>query len=272
MTIMICLTAVLAVLLAVYLLLLMPRMGHPGWEQFSSVRYAHRGLHDEENGIPENSLAAFRRAVEHGFGAELDVHLLRDGSLAVFHDSNLKRICGADITIETLSAEEVKQYSLLGTGETIPMLQEVLTVFEGKTPLIIELKVVDNNAAALTDAVMAMLQGWNGTYCIESFHPGVVAHLKKLYPHVIRGQLSENFLKNKHINRFVAFSMTFLLTTGLTKPDFIAFAHQDRSCISLRLMRHLYGVHEVGWTIRDQAVMEQLEKDGVTPIFENFIP
>ena len=53
--------------------------------------YAHRGLHDKEVGSPENSLAAFKEAVESGYGAELDVHLLKDGNLAVIHDSSLFR-------------------------------------------------------------------------------------------------------------------------------------------------------------------------------------
>ena len=263
---------ILIVLLVCYLLLLKPRTGHPGWEKLQGVRYAHRGLHDKDNAIPENSLAAFRRAVDHGYGAELDVHLLADGRLAVFHDSTLKRICGTDGTIEELTAEDLTKYHLLGTGETIPLFEDVLALFEGKTPLIIELKAVDGNSTALTDAVMAMLKDWNGTYCIESFQPAVVRHLKQHYPDVIRGQLSENFFKGGNLPLAAKFLMTFLLTTAFTNPDFIAYHHKHRSNISLRLMRKLYGVHEVGWTIREQSIMEDLEKDGVTPIFENFIP
>ena len=263
---------VLLIFFVLYLMLLKPRTGHPGWDKLATARYAHRGLHDKENGIPENSLTAFRLAVEHGYGAELDVHLLKDGSLAVFHDSTLKRICGAEGKIEDLTAEDLGNYHLSGTEETIPLLRDVLALFEGKTPLIIELKVVDGNAAPLTDAVMELLKGWNGTYCIESFHPSVVRHLKEHYPNVIRGQLSENFFKSKSISLVNTILMTFLLTTAFTSPDFIAYKHQDRKNISLRLMRKLYGVHEVGWTIRQQNIMEELEKDGVTPIFENFVP
>ena len=262
----------LLLLLCVYILLLRPRTGHPGWDQLAAFRYAHRGLHNKEQGVPENSLAAFRRAVEHGYGAELDVHLLKDGSLAVFHDSSLKRICGTDVKIEDLTAQDLQNYHLLGTEETIPLLRDVLALFEGKTPLIIELKVVDGNAAALTDATMEMVKSWNGTYCIESFHPAVVFHLRKHYPNVIRGQLSENFFKSKSISLRSSFLMTFLLTTAFTRPDFVAYKHQDRANISLRLMRKIYGVHEVGWTIREQSTMEHLEQDGVTPIFENFVP
>jgi len=263
---------ILFLLVVVYLLLLLPRLGHSGWEKLSGFRYAHRGLHNKDKGIPENSMTAFRLAVEHGYGAELDVHLLKDGRLAVFHDATLQRICGAEGTIEELTAEDLQNYHLLGTEETIPLFEDVLAVFEGKTPLIIELKAVNGNSAPLTDAVMKVLADWNGTYCIESFHPAVVLHLKKHYPDVIRGQLSENFFKGGSVSGVKAVLMTFLLTTLFTRPDFIAYAHQHRSNISLRIMRKLYGVHEVGWTIRDQSVMEQLEKDGVVPIFENFVP
>ena len=52
--------------LGAWSLLLRPRQGQPGWEELEGVRFAHRGLHDPGLGIPENSMAAFRRALEHG--------------------------------------------------------------------------------------------------------------------------------------------------------------------------------------------------------------
>lgn len=269
---------ILGVLLALFVLwslLLLPRRGQPGWEKLAGVRYAHRGLHDLSLGIPENSLAAFRRAAEEGFGAELDVHLLADGELAVVHDSDLTRVCGKKVLIEDLTAADLKDFSLQGTGETIPLFREVLDIFEEKTPLIIELKVERGDATALTDRVMAALAGWRGTYCIESFHPGVLLHLKRHYPQVIRGQLSENFLRGGEVGGLrlpTRLVMTYLLSTFLTRPDFIAYNYKDRSCRSLRLMKGLYGVHEVAWTIRDPADLERLELEGVTPIFEGFVP
>ena len=255
--------------------LLKPRRNHPGWEKLAGVRYAHRGLHDARQGIPENSMAAFRRAIEHGFGAELDVHLMADGELAVVHDSSLKRVCGLDLEIEDLTAGDLEKCPLMGTEETIPLFRDVLALFEGKTPLVIELKVERGNANALTDAVMAALEGWDGTYCIESFHPGVLLRLKEKHPEVIRGQLSQDFLKNSEVGDLslpVRFMLTNLLTTAATSPDFIAYKWQDRDNPSLRLMRSLYGVHEVAWTVRDRWVMETLDRDGVVSIFEGFIP
>lgn len=256
-------------------LLLHPRRNQPGWEALEGIRFAHRGLHDMERGIPENSMAAFQRAVEHGFGAELDVHLMADGELAVVHDSCLKRVCGMELCIEDLTAADLKNCPLMGTEERIPLFREVLALFEGKTPLIIELKVERGNFAALTDAVMAALEGWNGTYCVESFHPAAVLRLKEKYPHVLRGQLSQNFLRSSEVGDLslpVRFVLTNLLTTAVTRPDFIAYNWQDRGNVSLRLMRALYGVHEVDWTVRDRRTMEVLQEAGVTSIFEGFTP
>ena len=81
-----------------YILSTKCRIGSRGLESLRGRFYAHRGVHTP--GIPENSLGAFQRAVEHGYGIELDVHLLRDGNLAVIHDHSLKRTAGADVMIE----------------------------------------------------------------------------------------------------------------------------------------------------------------------------
>ena len=220
-------------------------------------------------------MAAFRRAVEYGFGAELDVHLMADGELAVTHDSSLARVCGKQVCIEDLAAADLPDCALLGTEETVPLLRDVLALFEGKTPLIIELKVERGNANALTDAVMALLEGWNGTYCIESFHPAVLLRLKKKYPEVIRGQLSENFLRDSDVDSLplpLRFILTNLLTSAATGPDFIAYKWQDRNSPTLRLMKKVYGVHEAAWTVQDRETMEMLEQDGAITIFEGFIP
>ena len=256
-------------------LLLRPRTGQPGWEKLNGVRYAHRGLHDLNQGRPENSMAAFRAAVEKGFGAELDVHLMADGNLAVVHDSGLSRVCGKNVHIEDLTAGELKDYPLQGTGETIPLFRDVLDLFEGKTPLVVELKAERGNASALTDAAMAMLRDWRGSYCVESFHPAVLLRLREKYPGVIRGQLSQNFMRGSEVNGLSLpsrFAMTHLLTTAFTRPDFIAYNCKDRDNVSLRLMKRLYGVHEVAWTVRDRETMARLDRDGVPSIFEGFLP
>lgn len=270
----------LAVLLAaamafgLWCLALRPRRGQPGWERLSGYRYAHRGLHDQAAGRPENSLSAFRAAAEAGFGAELDVHLMADGSLAVVHDSDLARVCGKHALIESLRREDLAAYPLLGSKETIPLLEDVLAVFAGKGPLIVELKTARHNAAALTDAVMERLRAWPGAYCVESFRPAVLMRLKKRWPDVLRGQLSCDFRgQGRGVHEKLAYwFMTHLLVCAVGRPDFVAYRWQDRDEASLRLMRRLWHVHEVAWTVRDPSAMERLEAEGAAVIFEGFLP
>ena len=190
---------ILIVLLALDLLFTLAlrcRKGHQKWEILKKYRYAHRGYHDKPV-IPENSLPAFRRAIERGFGAELDVHLLKDGTLAVFHDSDLRRCANVEGEIEDLTLDELKQLRLEGTDEQIPTFDEVLALFEHATPLIIELKTARGNHKALAKAVCERLDSYQGEFCIESFDPFALIDVKKFRPAICRGQLSMNFEKDK---------------------------------------------------------------------------
>ena len=86
-------------------------------EKFLSTPIAHRGLHDDIR--EENSISAFKAAIEHGFAIETDVHLLKDGVVAVHHDNSLKRVCGKDVKIESLTSEQLKDYPMTLGGEII---------------------------------------------------------------------------------------------------------------------------------------------------------
>ena len=99
---------------------------------------AHRGLHNVK--APENSLAAFRLAIEHGNVIELDVHMLADGKIVVFHDDNLKRMTGVDAVIKDKTFAELSKLWLKKSSQKIPLLTEVLDLVDGKVPIIIEIK------------------------------------------------------------------------------------------------------------------------------------
>ena len=262
------------IILELFTLLLQCRKGHPQWKFLRLWRYAHRGYHDKPQ-IPENSMAAFRRAVDNRYGAELDVHLMRDGHLAVIHDASLKRTAGADVLIEDLTVEELAQYRLEGTEEHIPLLDEVLALFEGQTPLIVELKPERGNHAALAAATCALLDQYRANYCIESFDPRCLMWLKKHRPEIVRGQLSANLLRDGDAsgqNKLTLFALSNLLMNFLTKPDFIAYDYKDRGNLCLRWCKKFYKVQEVSWTVRSKQDMQALEQDKCLVIFEKFDP
>ncbi len=266
---------VILILGELWTLALWSRRNHPYWKVLGQFRYAHRGFHDKPQ-IPENSLPAFRRAIANAYGAELDVHLMKDGRLAVIHDSSLKRTAGVDIQVEDLTAEELAQYRLEGTDEHIPLLEEVLELFEGRTPLIVELKPERGNHDALAEATCAVLDRYRVQYCIESFDPRCLLWLKKNRPGIVRGQLSENFGRHPEDGaghgKLTLFALTNLLSNIATRPDFIAYRFSDRDSVSMRWCKKFYKVQEINWTITTKEEMKKAEEAGNLVIFEQFDP
>lgn len=259
------------ILFLLYLLSLRGRKDAPGMEELRKWYYAHRGLHDGDK--PENSMAAFRAALEKGFGIEFDLHLLKDGNLGVMHDSSLLRTTGCDGTMEELTTADLKNYRLNGTEETIPEFREILELFDGKAPLIIELKSEGGNAAKLTETAVKQLEGYKGAYCIESFDPFCIHWLKKHRPDIIRGQLAYNSVGEKNGYFLpVRFITSFYLENFLTVPDFIAYDVKKRKNLSNFLCRKVWGIQGVSWTIRSKEEFNTVVKEGWIPIFEKFLP
>lgn len=260
---------ILLILILLYALSVRGRTGHPMLETLRKWHYAHRGLHDHE--CPENSLRAFRRALDHGYGVELDVHLMADGNLAVIHDSSLLRTVGADVRIEDLRTEELPNYPLKGSAETIPLFRQVLDLFDGKVPIIVELKPQGNNVDALTAAACKMLDTYDGPYCLESFDPRCILWLKKNRPDLCRGQLSENWFKTKNgLPWILKLLLTNHVENFLTKPDFVAYKFVDRQGFGNFLARKLWGLQGVTWTVRSPEDHDTALAEGWISIFENF--
>ena len=253
-----------------YVLALQGRTNHPGMNGLRGWYYAHRGLHDQDK--PENSMAAFRAALEHGYGIELDIHLMKDGNLAVIHDTSLKRTAGADVKITELTTEELANYRLEGTEETIPTFRQVLDLYAGKAPLIIELK-ADDNVEALVDTAVKAMEGYEGPYCMESFDPRCIHVLKTKYPWIIRGQLTENyFATDSKLPAPLKWVLKNQVMNVLNLPDFVAYKFRDRKNLSNALVRKFWGVQGVAWTLKTKEEFDQAVAEGWLPIFEGFIP
>lgn len=265
------LLSVLILLILVYFWCLLGRRSHPDVAKFRNWKYAHRGLHDPEK--PENSLAAFRAAVNAGYGAELDVHLLKDGTLAVIHDYDLQRITGREGKVEDLTKEDLSTIHLSGTEQTIPTLEEVLQIFSGKTPLIVELKCAQNNHAALCETVCKLMDGYEGLYCMESFDPRAVNWLRKNRKDIIRGQLSENWMRKElPIPGILKWMLTYHIMNVYTRPDFIAYKYEDRKVFGTEICRKILCIPGVSWTLKNEEEYNTAVKEGWIPIFEGFCP
>lgn len=260
------------ILFVLYVLSTYCRRGYKGLAALRGWSYAHRGLHG--NGIPENSLAAFSEAVRAGYGSELDVHLLADGELAVIHDSLLARTTGAQGRIEDLTAGQLGDYHLEGTDQTIPLLSQVLEIYAGAAPLIVELKPVGDNVDALCRKTCEQLDNYNGVFCVESFDPRCVHWFRKNRPEIVRGQLTENFFKSEtsKLPAALKFALKAQVFNFLTRPDFVAYKYADRKIFSNFLCRRIWGAQGVSWTLETIEEYNTAVKEGWIPIFENFRP
>lgn len=233
---------------------------------FAGLMYAHRGLH--EPGIPENSMAAFERARDAGYGVELDVQYTADGKIVVFHDANLMRMCGVEKKVSDCRYDELCQYGLKGTAEKIPLFEEVLKTLND-VPLICEIKNHNGNSNdKLCSETYDLLKEYKGIYCIESFSPFLVRWFRVNHPEVVRGQLSCSMKKEKE-NIVTRLALSQLLINVISRPDFIAYRHQDCKQPGFVLCR-LFKPLLVGWTARGIAEQESAWKTFDSVIFEKY--
>lgn len=263
---------VIAVLIVLYFLAIKPRLSRQKqWAPFKGVYYAHRGLHDNESEAPENSLPAFKKAVKAGYGIELDVQLTKDRVPVVFHDFTLERACGKPGKVYEYTYEELQQFPLFQSNERIPRFEEILKEVDGKVPLIVEIKLewMDLTVCAFVDK---LLKEYKGMYCIESFNPLVLTWYRRYHNDVLRGQLSDAFLKEGEYRGVLYWILQNLLLNWMTKPDFVAYNHKYADNLSRRLCRKLYKNMAAAWTIKSQQELEAAKEEFDVFIFDSFIP
>jgi len=227
---------------------------------------AHRGAHNELNQIPENSMLAFKKAIENKSAFEIDLHLLKDHEIIVFHDDNLKRMTGYDKDVRDCTYEEIKDLKLLETNEVIPLFRDVLKLIEGKVLIVIEFK-CDNKAGLLEAKACELLDDYQGKFLVTSFNPFSVKWFKDHRPQFIRGQLSYDFNDQK-MSGFRKYILRNMLLNFLTKPDFVAY---DIHSISNKVMNKLkmQNIPLFLWTIRTIEDLALAKTYGNIFIYEN---
>ena len=250
-----------------YLFLIAPGRSRAGQRfPFRGQNIAHRGLYDAAQGIPENSLAAFRAAAEGGYGAELDTRLTKDGVVVVSHDSNIRRMTGADVTVESLDYAELQQYKLGGTEERVPRFSDALDILAAAhVPVIVEVKASpDHRRGELCRKVLEIIDAHTGNFCVESFDPFIVAWFRFHAPDLLRGQLTAQ--RDDLGGNLGAWLSSRMLIGCIGRPQFIAHRTGKKS-LGVKLAE-LLGAMRVTWTAHDRS--EEAKCD--TVIFEAYRP
>ena len=232
---------------------------------FIGRHFAHRGLHSGDHKIPENTMPAFKAAIENGYGIELDVQLTKDEKVIVFHDHDLKRACGIPKRICDLTYAQLNTIPLFGSTETAPLFTDVLKTIDSRVPLIVELK--DGPKYKLLCAkTAALLDHYAGNYCVQSFDPRIVGWFRKHRPHVFRGQLVTYRADYKGISPLMAALLSCGLLNFMSRPHFIDHNLAPKT-ITIKGAEKL-GAMRCCWTAHEEGH----EKENDFVIFEGYKP
>jgi glycerophosphoryl diester phosphodiesterase len=230
-------------------------------------KIAHRGFHNQE--IPENSLLAFQHAIDHHFAIELDIHLLKDSEVIVFHDEDLQRMTGSNLKIKDLEIIDLQNHKLGNTSETIPTLLEVLNLVNGQVPIIIEIKNT-GLVGKLERSCYSILQNYNGPFAIQSFNPLSLAWFRLNLPNTPRGMLSTLDLDHLNLLKRIMIKNYFLYP--LVSPSYVAQEFNSLNQQAVEFLRNHCSTPLIAWTIKSSEDYERIKTNCENVIFEGFTP
>lgn len=237
---------------------------------------AHRALHDAQLRRPENSRAAVRSAIEHGYGIEIDLQLSCDGHAMVFHDHDMARLTSRHGPLANLTRSQLSEVQLHHSDECVPALPEILDLVAGRVPLLIELKDQDGtmgtNVGGLEAATVKALADYKGAVAVMSFNPNSVTELKRLAPDLPRGLATSGYSPDDWpvLSQELRDHLRDIPDFEGAGASFISHDARDLTNPSVAALKN-WGVPILCWTVRStlaEAVARQVA-DNIT--FEGYL-
>ena len=223
---------------------------------------AHRGYHDMNRQVWENTLSAFSRAIEAGFAIECDLHYAADGVPVVFHDDDLQRVCNLPGALRDRSSQELGLLSIGGTRDRVPTLKQLLQLCVGKVPLVLELKGKAGEDDGFAETVLEVLEGYKGPVALMSFDHWLLKDLKALNPPYPVGLTADGHKPETF------FAHDEAMQLGL---DFISYFYADLPNAFITAQRQR-GIPVITWTVRDEAAVTRTFAHADQMTFEGFDP
>ncbi len=236
---------------------------------------AHRGLHNDHVGVLENTLSAFQRAMEKGYGVETDLQESADGVPMVFHDATLDRLTEGMGRVSAFSATELKRIRYRTSADDVWSLDNLLDFVAGRAPLLLEIKRESADGAERFAARIAnSLKSYVGPAAVMSFEPGIVAAFRAFSPQTPRGLVAMRFKRNEwpYLSALERFRRTHLLSYNVVRPDFIAYNWLDLPAAGPTFARNILKLPMFVWTVSDPDVLNRTVQDADNIIFEGFNP
>lgn len=245
---------------------------HP---DFLNLPLAHRGLHSP--GMPENSMAAFRAAIDAGYGIECDIQATADGQAVVFHDYDLSRLADDKGFVADLPLVALQGFRLLGSEQQIPTLRQLLDEVAGRVPLLIEIKDQDGrlgaNVGSLQDEVARELQGYQGPVAVMSFNPYAVADFRAAAPGITVGLTTCGYLPEEWpmLDDEMCEHLAQIADFDSVGAEFISHDHDDLGNPAV-LALAARDVPVLCWTIRSAEAEARARRVAQNITFEDYLP
>ncbi len=236
---------------------------------------AHRGLHDEGQGIVENSASAVAAAMAKGYAIEVDLRCAADGLPVVFHDEQLDRLTREKGPVAARDAASLSAIRFRHGDDRILSLKGLLSQVDGRVPLVLEVKSTWGGDPRYEASIAEILKSYRGHVAVMSFDPDCVAAFKRLAPTLPRGLISECFEDTRHWSNLSAlrrFAMRHLLIAAIARPNFIAYDIKALPALAPAMARSLCRLPLVTWTVRSEADKAKAKQYADAMIFEGVVP
>jgi len=237
--------------------------------------FAHRGLHDPDAGVVENTAEAFLAAIGAGYGIECDVVLAGDGEAVVFHDDRLERLTTGTGRTDSRSVAELKDIPFRQEGATgFLTLPELAGLVDGRTPLLVEMKSYWNGDVRLAERTVAHLRDYPGPLAVMSFDPVLLAHVRRLAPEMVVGLTACPFTHafwRGTLPTPLRISLQMLDHLESTRPEFISFDADALPAWQTTLFRRA-GLPVLCWTVGNADTARRVRGYADEITFEGFLP
>ncbi|MEM5473084.1 glycerophosphodiester phosphodiesterase [Hoeflea sp. AS60] len=235
---------------------------NPDLSWLTACPIAHRGYHDMNQTIWENTASAFQRAIDAGYAIECDIHIATDGVPVVFHDDDLERLCGLPGDVRERTSQELAQLRVGGTKDGVMSLPALLKMVAGKVPLVIELKGRPGDDDGFADAVVECLESYDGPVALMSFDDALLRAL------IASGATCPLGLTAEGVKPETFFVHEEAMHLGLS---FISYCvhHLPNAFIEAQRAQ---GIPIITWTVRDAEAREKTRAFADQMTFEGFDP
>ena len=227
-----------------------------------TIVFGHRGI---PSLAPENSLNSFSLLLEHNIpGVELDIHLTKDGELAIIHDFSTLKMTGVDYKVSETNYGKLRSLDI-GDGAYIPKLHEVFELLGDKILYDLEIKSDGKRRKELVGRVLSQIERYNlnNSVIVSSFDPFLLREFNKL---------------KSGIKTAIIYSsdddVPLILRTGLgqlvTKCDIIKPGIKDLKGFFFFIYTKILRKSFYTWTVNSVEEFELAKKLGCKGICTNF--